>query len=164
MKKIYLLTLVLFISILGYSQSIFLEIKNVQGDTPDGQPVLAYSWGVSNSGSSHLGGGMGAGKANVQDLSFTMLSGKPSLLLLRSATLGTHFPEMKLKIMDGKKLVYSITLYEVMVSSFQQGASCGTAKCDQPGENIALNFARFKVEDFTQNTSFDFNVASNTQN
>lgn len=34
-------------------------------------PVLAWSWGASNSGTTHMGGGGGAGKANVQDLSLT---------------------------------------------------------------------------------------------
>src|SRR5687767_7717751 len=33
--------------------------------------VLAYSWGVSNSGSTQSGSGAGAGRANIQDLSFT---------------------------------------------------------------------------------------------
>src|SRR5262245_29190635 len=34
-------------------------------------PVLAFSWGLSNTGTTHVGGGGGAGKANVQDLSLT---------------------------------------------------------------------------------------------
>jgi type VI secretion system secreted protein Hcp len=33
--------------------------------------VLSWSWGMSNAGSAHSGVGAGAGKANVQDLSFS---------------------------------------------------------------------------------------------
>jgi type VI secretion system secreted protein Hcp len=33
--------------------------------------VLAWSWGMSNSGTAHMGGGAGAGKANIQDVSLT---------------------------------------------------------------------------------------------
>ena len=33
--------------------------------------MLAWSWGVSQSGTMHIGTGGGAGKANVQDLSIT---------------------------------------------------------------------------------------------
>ena len=37
--------------------------------------VLAWSWGASQSGTTHLGSGGGAGKVNVQDLSFTKVRG-----------------------------------------------------------------------------------------
>ncbi|MDY0041166.1 MAG: type VI secretion system tube protein Hcp, partial [Desulforhabdus sp.] len=33
--------------------------------------VLAWSWGMTQSGSMHIGGGGGTGKLSVQDLSFT---------------------------------------------------------------------------------------------
>jgi type VI protein secretion system component Hcp len=33
--------------------------------------VLAWSWGMSNNGSAHIGGGAGAGKVSVQDLAFS---------------------------------------------------------------------------------------------
>ncbi|MGZ4959716.1 MAG: type VI secretion system tube protein Hcp, partial [Methylomonas sp.] len=55
---------------------MFLTIDKIKGESrydkhPNEIDVLAWSWGVSNSGSAHVGGGAGAGKAHVQDLSFT---------------------------------------------------------------------------------------------
>src|SRR5688500_271126 len=53
--------------------------------------VLAWSWGVSNSGSAHVGGGMGAGKANVQDISLTKYIDKASPDLMLACCNGKHF-------------------------------------------------------------------------
>jgi type VI secretion system secreted protein Hcp len=55
---------------------MFIEIGDIKGEAKDKThkdkiDVLAWSWGVSNSGSTHQGGGGGSGKVNVQDLSFT---------------------------------------------------------------------------------------------
>ncbi|WP_374595324.1 type VI secretion system tube protein Hcp, partial [Aquabacterium sp.] len=66
---------------------MFMKIGDVKGESRDkthaGEiDVLAWSWGVSNSGSAHTGGGAGAGKANVQDLSFTKYVDKASPPLL----------------------------------------------------------------------------------
>ena len=44
--------------------------------------VLAWSWGASNSGSFHTGGGGGAGKANFQDLSVTKYIDRASTALM----------------------------------------------------------------------------------
>ena len=51
---------------------------NIKGESADKArgakgdiDVLAWSWGMSQSGTTHMGGGGGAGKANFQDLSFT---------------------------------------------------------------------------------------------
>ena len=58
------------------AMDMFIKIGALKGESVDkthaGEiDVLAWSWGMSNSGSAHVGGGAGAGKANVQDLSFT---------------------------------------------------------------------------------------------
>ena len=54
---------------------MFLELKGVEGETIDkvykdkkAMDILAWSWGMSNTGTFHAGSGGGAGKANVQDL------------------------------------------------------------------------------------------------
>jgi light-regulated signal transduction histidine kinase (bacteriophytochrome) len=55
---------------------MFMKIDTVDGEAQDSKhkkeiDVLSWSWGLSNAGSAHSGGGAGAGKANVHDLSFT---------------------------------------------------------------------------------------------
>ena len=55
---------------------MFMKIDTIDGESKDKKhtkeiDVLSWSWGLSNSGSAHTGGGAGAGKVNGQDLSFT---------------------------------------------------------------------------------------------
>jgi type VI secretion system secreted protein Hcp len=55
---------------------MFIKIDDIKGESIDkthkGEvQVLAWSWGATQSGSTHTGTGGGAGKVNVQDLSFT---------------------------------------------------------------------------------------------
>ena len=82
---------------------MFLKIDGVQGESRDKAhgkeiDVLAWSWGVSNSGSAHQGGDAGAGKVNVQDVSVTKYvdSSLPKIML--SCWDGTHFATAKLTV------------------------------------------------------------------
>jgi len=52
---------------------MFLDIQGVKGESKDKNhpqqiDVLAWSWGMSNSGSAHVGGGAGSGKVSVHDV------------------------------------------------------------------------------------------------
>jgi len=55
---------------------MFIKIGDLKGESRDAKhkeqiDVLAWSWGMTNSGSAHMGGGAGAGKVSVNDLSLT---------------------------------------------------------------------------------------------
>ena len=67
---------------------MFMKIGDLKGEAQDEEhgdeiDVLSWSWGVSNSGSAHVGRGAGSGKVSVQDFSFTkwMDRASPALLL-----------------------------------------------------------------------------------
>jgi hypothetical protein len=54
---------------------MFIKIDTVDGEAQDTKhkkeiDVLSWWWGMSNSGSADVGGGAGAGKVNVDDLTF----------------------------------------------------------------------------------------------
>lgn len=130
---------------------IFMLIKGVKGESVDkvhkGQiDVLAWSWGVSNSGTFHVGGGGGAGKANVQDLSFTKYVDTASADLQLACMNGKHFPEAKLIVRKAgeKPLEYIlVTLTNVLVTSVSTGGSGGE---DRLTENVTLNFGKVQFE------------------
>lgn len=116
---------------------------SVQGPKGD-IDVLAWSWGMSQSGTTHMGKGGGAGKANFQDLSFTKFIDSASNALMISLAKGTHIPECVLlvrKAGDGQKRYLQITMSEVMVTSVSTGGSGGE---DRLTENVTLNFAKVK--------------------
>jgi type VI secretion system secreted protein Hcp len=133
--------------------------------------VLAWSWGVSNSGSAHVGGGAGAGVCNVQDLSFTKYVDKSTPSLLLACCDGKHFEEALLTVRKAgeKPLEYiKITLKEVLISSVSTGGSGGE---DRLTENVSLNFASVKFEYVEQLPTGDkgatpsmfYNVAEKTK-
>ena len=114
---------------------MFMKIPNIKGESKDAVhkeeiDVLAWSWGASQSGTTHLGTGGGAGKVNVQDLSFTKYVDKSSHLLLSGCAKGTHFTDALLTVRKAgdKPLEYiKITMNEVMVTSVSTGAHSALA-------------------------------------
>ena len=156
---------------------MFLEIKDVKGESRDAThkdliDILAWSWGVSNAGSAHVGGGIGSGKANFQDISITKYIDLSSSKLLESVSLGTHFPTAKIVVRKagGKEKLeyYTINLKEVMVTSYQTGGSGGE---DRLTESVTLTFAQVEVKYQAQSkegakagdTTFAYNIAENAQ-
>lgn len=116
---------------------------SVQGPKGD-IDVLAWSWGMSQSGTTHLGGGGGAGKANFQDLSFTKYVDRSTNGLMTALAKGTHIPKAVLlvrKAGEGQKRYIEITMEEVLVTSVSTGGSGGD---DRLTENVTLNFGKVK--------------------
>jgi len=130
---------------------MFIKIGSLTGEAQDkGHPgeidVLAWSWGASNSGSAHTGGGSGSGKVNVQDLSFTKYIDKSTPDLMLSCCNGQHFDTATLVVRKAgtTPLEYlKITMTEVLISSMSVGGSHGE---DRLTENVTLNFGAVKVD------------------
>lgn len=130
---------------------MFLKLGDIAGESKDSVhggeiDVLAWSWGASNSGSAHVGGGAGAGKVNVQDLSITKYVDKATPDIILATCNGKHIPEAKLTVRKAGEnpLEYLvITMTEVLVSAYSTGGSGGE---DRLTENVTLNFAKVKVD------------------
>lgn len=130
---------------------MFLKIKDVKGEAQDDKhkdtiDVLAWSWGMSNSGSTHMGGGSGAGKVNVQDISVTKYIDKSSPDLMKACCNGKHFETADLIVRKAgeKPLEYlTITMTDLIVTSVSTGGSGGE---DRLTENVTLNFGAVKVK------------------
>src|ERR1700704_5685866 len=74
---------------------IFLDIEGIKGESKDSKhkdtiDVLSWSWGMSQSGTAHMGGGAGAGKVSVQDINFTHYLDKSSPTLMLHCCNGKH--------------------------------------------------------------------------
>ena len=155
---------------------IFIKIGALKGESIDkthaGEiDVLAWSWGMSTSGSAHVGGGAGAGKANVQDLSLTKYIDKSSPDLMLAACNGKHFDSALLTVRKAgeKPLEYlKITMTQVLITSVSTGGSGGE---DRLTENVSLNFAAVKVDYVEQKKdgsagdkpSMNWNIAENAK-
>lgn len=134
---------------------MFIKIGDIKGEARDAThkgtiDVLAWSWGISNSGSAHVGGGAGAGKCNVQDVSFTKYVDLSSCKLLTAACNGKHYPEALLTVRKAGEnpLEYlKIKMTDVLITSVSTGGSGGE---DRLTENVTLNFAKVAVDYVSQ--------------
>ena len=133
------------------AMNMFLDLEGVKGESlndkfKDKIDVLAWCWGASNSGTAHTGGGSGAGKVNVQDLSLTKYVDAASADLYKACCDGKHFAKATLHVCKagGEQLEYiTFTLEQVMVTSISTGGSGGE---DRLTENVTLNFAKVKFK------------------
>jgi type VI secretion system secreted protein Hcp len=131
--------------------------------------VLAWSWGMSQSGTTHMGGGGGSGKASFQDLSFTKYVDSATNALMTALAKGTHVDKVELMVRkagEGQKKYIFITMEQVLVTSISTGGSGGE---DRLTENVTLNFAKVNFAYTPQNAkgtvagdkTFAYDIAGN---
>ena len=128
----------------------FLKLGDLKGESQikgfeDQIQILSWSWGLSQSGTTHMGTGGGSGKVNVQDMSLTHYVDTASPNIVGACCQGKHFDEAVLllrKAGGDEALEYlTITLTEVIVTSVSVGGSEGDPVIV---ENFSLNFGKFK--------------------
>ena len=158
---------------------MFIKIGAIKGEAQDSIykgadgwiDVLAWSWGASNSGSTHVGSGSGTGKANFQDISITKYIDKADPDLLKATAKGTHHPEAQLvvrKAGDTPLDYLIIDMTDVLITSYSTGGSGGE---DRLTANVSVNFGAFKVKYTEQmkdgsagdQPEFAFDIAANVE-
>ena len=127
----------------------FLKLDGIPGESRDAKhkdeiDVLAFSWGVSQSGSSGPGGGGGAGKAVFEDLLVVARTSKASPKLMLACASGQHIKTAVLtcrKAGKGPLEFLKITLTDALVSSYEIDGSDEELPLDQ----AALSFAKVEM-------------------
>ncbi len=129
----------------------FLKLDGIQGESPDKTHKLemeidSFSWGETNAGTALQGGGMGAGKVQMQDFHFVMRVNKASPKLFLCCANGEHIKTAILTCRKAGKeqqeyLKYTFT--DLLVSSYQTGGSAGNVV---PMDQISLNFTKVEFE------------------
>jgi len=114
---------------------MFLELDGIKGETIDktfksknAMDILAWSWGLSNSGSFQQGSGGGAGKASFQDISITKFIDLASPVLILACANGKHITKGTITVRKAGEnpLEYlKITLEKILVSAYSTGGSGG---------------------------------------
>jgi len=129
---------------------MFLKLDGIKGESADAKhkdeiQIQSFSWGMNQMGTHGVGGGGGAGKVSVQDMSIMKLVDKASPELMLACANGKHIKEGLLSVRKAgeKPLEYmKIKLTDVLVSSVQ----CAGNGHELISENVSLNFAKFQVE------------------
>lgn len=135
---------------------IFLELAGIKGESQsamfkDQIDVLAWSWGLSQSGTLHIGGGGGGtGKANFQDVSVTKFTDRSSPELYQNLVKGSNIKigtiTVTINNAKGPQPITILKMKPILVTSATTGSTDGE---DRPTENITLNFQEFCI---TQNS------------
>ena len=128
---------------------MFLSLEGVTGESrdkthKDKMEILSWSWGMTQSGTAHRGGGMGGGKASVQDISVVKYVDKASPEIWKRCFSGKHFEKGQLIIRKAgdtplEYMVYDLT--HILITSASTGGSGGE---DALTENLSLNFRDVK--------------------
>lgn len=132
---------------------IFLRLtNNIKGEAQDATykddiDVLAWNWGMTQSGTTHIGKGGGGGKVNIGDITLTKYVDRASNELIKRCTTGEHIERAELivrKASGGTPLPYfKLTLENVMITSYTTGGS--KDGLDRIQETVTLNFRKFEV-------------------
>ncbi len=130
---------------------MFLKIEGIKGDSQDDKhkgeiDILSWSWGATQTGTTHHGPGGGAGKASVSDMTITKYLDRASPILLKHLLAGVHIKEAALVVRKagGKPLEYlKMKMKDCILSSVQQGGSGGEERLT---ETIGINFATVEYE------------------
>jgi len=132
---------------------IFLKLSNnIKGESEDATykdniDVLAWSWGMTQSGTTHVGRGGGGGKVNIRDITLTKYVDLASNDLIKRCTSGEHIEkgELIVRKSGGAQPVeyFIIKMENLMITSYDTGGS--KDGLDRIQETLTLNFRKFEV-------------------
>jgi type VI secretion system secreted protein Hcp len=129
---------------------IFAKIGDIKGESQDSKhkdeiEVLAWSWGVNQSGTMAHGGGGGAGKVSFNDFNFSHYLDKASPVLQKACATGEHIKEGMIvarKAGKGQQEYLIIKMNDIIVTGVAPSGSGGDAVV----ENVTLQFAKVDLE------------------
>lgn len=136
----------------------FLKLSNnIKGESQDEIhrdeiDVLGWNWGLTQSGTTHLGKGGGGGKVNVADLHLSKYVDLATNDLIKRCASGEHIEEGELVVRKSggtKPVEYmKIKMKHIMISSYNTGGQ--KDGLDRVQESLSLNFRSFEVTYTTQ--------------
>jgi type VI secretion system secreted protein Hcp len=129
----------------------FLKLEGVDGESQDSKhkneiEIESFSWGATQMGTASHGGGMGAGRVQMQDFHFLMRVNKASPKLMLACAQGEHIKKAILtcrKAGKEQQEYYKITFTDLLVSNYQTNGSSGDPI---PMDQIALNYGKIEME------------------
>lgn len=138
-------------------QDFFIKIDGIPGESKDSKhsgqiDVLQWGYSVSQTSTSHTGGGSGAGKANFGELHFTHYVDKATPNLMKYCASGKHISTVEVsccKVGDGSQEYMKITLNEVLITHV---SPMGSTSDPRVTESVGMSYGKVKVEVKEQNT------------
>jgi len=133
----------------------FLKLDGIDGESTADKckgciDIESFSWGTTNpaAGAHGTGGGGGAGKVSVHDISVTKLADKSSADLMKAAATGQHIKTAKLFVRKQGTEQQDYLQYElenVLISNFSTSGH-GSSSSDRPMESLSINFTKITYQ------------------
>ncbi len=129
----------------------FLKIDGIEGESQDSKhkgeiELASWSFGATQSGTMHAGGGGGAGKVSVKDIHIVKNVDKGSPKLFGACATGEHIKKAVLiarKAGKDQQEYLKMTMSDVLVSEYN---TCGSGQAGLPTDEISLNFGKIEIE------------------
>jgi type VI secretion system secreted protein Hcp len=127
---------------------MYLKLASVGGESTDSGhageiDLLSWSFAANQTGTSHTGGGSGAGRVSIQDLTITKKVDKASPTLFALCCKGNHLASGTLTVRkaggDSAVEYLVVKMEHVLITGFQTTGSDGQ---DQLVEQVSLNFKK----------------------
>ena len=131
--------------------------------------ISAWSFGLSQSGTTHQGNGLGQGKVTIQDITITKYIDVWSSLLFIDVASGVHNRSASLYVFatnpntGNPYMQMSILLTDILIDGVTTGGSGGQ---DRISENVSINFGKIEYDEFETNGVKHYgcwNIVSNGQ-
>src|ERR1041384_7025439 len=128
---------------------MFLKLDGIKGESADHKHsgeihIESFSWGMNQTGAHSTGGGGGAGKVSVHDISITKHVDKSTPALMLHCCNGKHIKDGLITARKaGEKPVeyLKIKMEYILISAVQDAGHGGEFLT----ENVTLNFSKFHV-------------------
>ncbi len=131
---------------------MFFKLDGIKGEATDSKhkdeiDIESFTFGVHQTGSSHRGGhGLGAGRAEFQDVMITKYADKASPPLMEHCAKGAHIKTAQITVRKagGKQEEgYKVHFHDLIISSF---TNTGSSEKDSLVETISLNYSGIQFE------------------
>ena len=133
------------------ASDMFLKLDGVDGELKDKDhkgwiDIFSFSLGLNNAGAGHYGGGSGAGKASISDISISKQVDKSSATLYKFCYQGKHIKKGTVTFRkaggDAPVEYLKYDMDEVFITNVQTSDSAGGGIAN---ESISLNFSKIKM-------------------
>lgn len=124
----------------------------IKGEDPTGGyedwiQIHGWSWGATQSGTTHEGMGGGSGKVSVMDLTVTKFVDASTHDLIKHVCNGMHIDEAEIVVTkaggDNPVIYWRMTMRDLLITSYQTSGS--KDGLDRVSETVTFNFASFEV-------------------
>ena len=131
----------------------FLKIDGIDGESKDAKhkneiDIQSFSWGETQVGTGHAGGGSGGGKVSMGDVQFnSKYLSKASPKLFLSCATGEHLKKAVLvcrRAGKDQQEYLNWTFTDVLISSYHTSGQEGGDSL--PTESFSLNFTKIEIE------------------